>query len=650
MAEYTKTSSSGSQYATGVLSKQADKVLKSWKYSRDSFENAREESERAVRYLNNDTWTSDEKTNAKKYKKPTLKYNIITPIVATLVGNEQLNRRQARFKPTTLETVRASDIVQQRWNALQDEQDIEDKLQIAFIDALTTKLGGWIQRSWEMSPDGYLDFKYEVLNNFRVYIDPETRANDYDLKHCRWIVKEGWEPLDVISEKYSIDPHDTKVERNKWWWNSLSETIRRMTDKTYSSNLENYDKINDRYRILEMQERVTTKMVKLFDGVEYTIVPRSEYRKLRKDNPSLTMLQEFNRDTIHMTTIIPYFKNLVVKDEDMEHPTATFDVFPVWSYNYNVQVNEQTSLVDLLLDIQDDVNKSKSQVRDYVTQILSGGVFIDKREKDTIKALKEKGNQPNMIYELNNPAVMPQKMPPGTLPPDIMLNAENSVAFAQRVSLVSEAMKGETARSGESGVLFEQKVQRAAAAINPYFKNLSRLRKVLAKDFVDNFGYIYAEKDRVLKIKDENIYSEVIVNLETVGQVFNDVRNPSLYVELDEGESNVTNIEDNFNKMLALSNMIGQINPALVDIRTLVETAPIPGAEKFVEFIDQTMQAQAEAQNQQTQTQQQMEDIQRTKGVIENVKAQRGMMNDEEKLRLEDKKINQQEEKSGRSL
>ena len=639
MADYNATQPSGSQYATGVLSKQADKVLKAWKFSRDSFESAREQSERAVRYLNNDTWTSDEKTNAKKYKKPTLKYNIITPIVSTLVGNEQLNRRQARFKPLTVESVGVADIVQQRWSALVDEQDIEDKLQIAFIDALTTKLGGWIERSWEMSPDGYLDFKYEVLNNFRVYIDPETRANDYELKHCRWIIKEGWEPLDVISEKYSIDPYDMKVERNQWWWNALSETVRRMTDKVYSSNLENYDKKNDRYRILEMQERVTTKMVKLFDGVDYFIVPRSEMRKLKEDNPSLMMLQEFNEDKIHMTTIIPYFKNLLVKDEDIEQPMPSFDVFPVWSYNYNVQVNEQTSLVDLLLDIQDDVNKAKSQVRDYVTQILSGGVFIDKREKETIKALKEKGNQPNMVYELNNPAIMPQKMPPSSLPPDIMLNAENSVAFAQRVSLVSEAMKGETARSGESGVLFEQKVQRAAAAINPYFKNLSRLRKVLAKDFVDNFSHIYSEKDRVLNVKQESEFSQMIINLSYASEVFNDVRNPSLYVELDEGESNVTNIEENFNKMLALSNMIGQINPALVDVRTLVESAPIAGADRFVEFIDQTMQAQQEAQMGESEDAQQQSDIEKTKGLLENMKVERGMVNDEEKLRLEEKKI-----------
>ena len=630
MAErlYTKNTPSGSQYSSGVLSKQADKVLKCWKYSRDSFDKAREESEKAVRYLNGDTFTSAEVTNATKYKKPLLKYNIITPIISTLVGNEQLNRKIASFKPNTIESVQTADILQARWRALVDEQDIEDKLQIAFVDALTTKLGGWIQRSWEVNQEGYLDFKYEVINNFRVHIDPETRANDYELQHCRWIIKEGWESLDVMSEKYTFDPYDLKIERSSDWWNALSQTIRRMTDKAYSSNLENYDKVNDRYRLLEMQERITTKMVNVFDGTDYMIMTRKDYNKLKKENPSLMMVNEFNKDQIHVTTIIPYFKNLVVQDENVKQPTSNFDVFPIWSYNYNVQVNEQTSLVDHLLDIQDDVNKAKSQVRDYVTQILSGGIFIDKREKETIKALKEKGNQPNMVYELNNPAIVPQRLSPGTLPPDILINAENSVMFAQRVSLISEAMKGETARSGESGVLFQQKVQRAAAAINPYFKNLSRLRKVMAKDFVDNFSFVYSEIDRVIRVKEGDVFKEMILNLSVGSKMMNDVRNPSIYVELDEGESNVTQKEENFNRMLALSNLIGQINPSLVDIRTLVESSSIPGAEKFVEYIDQTMQMQGESAQQQTE-------LENTKKLLDNVKIERGMVTDEEKMRLD---------------
>tara|TARA_Y100000310_G_scaffold324941_1_gene387598 strand:+ start:3077 stop:4975 length:1899 start_codon:yes stop_codon:yes gene_type:complete len=625
---------------SGTISKQADKVLKAFKFARDSFTDARSESERAVRYLNNDSWTADEKNNAKKYKKPTLKYNIITPIISTLVGNEQLNRRRARFKPATTESVDISDVVQGRWNALNDEQDIEDKLQIAFIDALTTKMGGWMQRSFVINEDGYLEFDYDVVNNFRIYIDPETRANDYRLNHCRWVIKEGWEPLDVIAEKYSIDPKDQEKERTLYWWNQLSTNIRRFTDKAYSDNLENYDKENDRYRILEMQERQTVKMVSAYDGVDYTVIEKKKFSSAKADNPGLSIVREFDKDKIHVTTIIPYFQNLIALDEDAKGPMGRFDVFPIWSYNYNVQVNEQTSLVDLLLDIQDDVNKAKSQIRDYVTQIISGGIFIDKREKETIKALKQKGNQPNMIYELNNPALQPQKLPPGMIPPDLMNNAENSVQYAQRVSLISEAMKGETARSGESGVLFEAKVQRAAAAINPYYKNLSRVRKVLAEDFMDNFSFVYSEQDRVVRTKQENLFSEVILNLNYAGRVLNDVSNPSVYVELDDGEDNITNVEDNFNKMLALTNVIGQINPSLIDIRTLVEAAPISGADKMVEFIDQMLQAQSQSSGEQADYARQQQDLDTTKQVLENLKVQRGMINEEEKLRLDAKQKN----------
>jgi hypothetical protein len=405
-------------------------------------------------------------------------------------------------------------------------------------------------------------------------------------------------------------------------------TVRRFADKGYSGGLENYDKENDRYRILEMQERTVRKMVRIFDGENYMTVEKKDYNKLKIDTPNLTKIQDFEQATTHITTLIPFFKNLIVIDEESKNPTPNFDVFPVFSYNYNIQVSEQTSLVDLLLDIQDDVNKAKSQVRDYVTQILSGGVFIDKREKETIKALKTKGNQPNMVYELNNPAIMPQKMPPSSIPSDIMLNAENSVGFAQRVSLISEAMKGETSRSGESGVLFEAKVKRAAAAINPYFRNLSRLRKTIAEDFVDNFSFVYAEKDRIVRVKGDDIFSEVILNLQAAGETLNNVINPSIYVELDEGEQNVTNIEDNFNRLLALVNLIGQYNPALVDVETIVAQAPIPGADKMVEHIQRAQQSQSEAAQAQG-------DIERTKAILENVKIERGIMTDEEKMRMD---------------
>jgi len=628
--------SGGTSGGTGGETTTSDKVLKAYRFAVRAFTDARTASEKAVRYVNNNSWSSSEISAAQKLKKPTLKYNIIVPIISTLQGNEQLNRRSASFKPTTRDSIDICDIIQGRWNALVDKHDVEDKLQIAFVDALSTRVGGWIQRSFEMTNEGYLDFHYEVLNNMRVFPDPETKGSDYRLEKCRWIIKEGWEPLSVIKEKYGIKPEEYKIVEKVNWWNQLSQVFQRFANKEFSSNnSEGYDKENDRYKILEMQERVTRKMYRIFDGENYMNLPRGDFNKISSQNPNIQKISEFDEDRIHVTAIIPHFSNAVVLDTDMPNPTSNFDVFPVFSYNYNMQVSEQTSLVDLLIDVQDDVNKAKSQVRDYVTQILSGGIFIDKREKETVKKLKTHGNQPNQVYELNNPQLMPQKMPPQTVPPDILTNSENSFAYAQRVSLVSEAMKGETARSGESGVLFEAKVERAAAAINPYFKNLSRLRKVIAEDFLDNFGWVYSEENRIVETKNEGVFAEAIVNLSMVGQTINSVKNPSIYVELDEGDENVTNKEENFNKMLAMVNVIGQINPALVDIQTLVEYAPIKGSDKMLEFITNMLQSQSESAQEQG-------DIERTKALLENQKIERGMITDEEKLRIEHDKANKQ--------
>ena len=194
-------------------------------------------------------------------------------------------------------------------------------------------------------------------------------------------------------------------------------------------------------------------------------------------------------------------------------------------------------------------------------------------------------------------------------------------------------MKGEAGKSGESGALFQKKVERAASAINPYFKNVSNLRKAIAKDFADHFSYVYAEEDRVVSVKNQqNIYQESIVNLNMAGQTLNNVTDLSMRVELDEGEDNVTAKEEGFERMLALTNVISQVNPAFVDIRTLVASAPIPERDKMVEYIDSQMEAQSQAAGEQQQ-------IEKTKQDLENMKIQRGILNDEEKLRIEAQKV-----------
>ena len=79
--------SGGTSGGGGGETVQSDKVLKAYRFAVRAFTDARTASEKAVRYVNNDSWSQDEVASAQKLKKPTLKYNIIVPIISTLQGN-----------------------------------------------------------------------------------------------------------------------------------------------------------------------------------------------------------------------------------------------------------------------------------------------------------------------------------------------------------------------------------------------------------------------------------------------------------------------------------------------------------------------------------------------------------------------------------
>jgi len=176
------------------------------------------------------------------------------------------------------------------------------------------------------------------------------------------------------------------------------------------------------------------------------------------------------------------------------------------------------------------------------------------------------------------------------------------------------------------------------AAINDFFHNLWLMDMLIVKDYVDLFSYVYSEKDRPIRIKQaRGQFDEQILNLEMGGEILHNVENLSMYVEIDQGEDSVTVQEDAFEKWLALANVIAGINPALIDVKTLVEQAPIPQVDKWIAHIDKVLQSQGID----TIRQQNLEQV---KATLENVKIERDMISDEEKIKIE--RIKAEKEKS----
>ncbi len=613
-----------------LMSKEAEKVRDAYQHSKESFKTMRTDSERAMRYTVNNPYNTAQKSAAKTFKKPLLKYNIIIPIINALQGNEQMVNRRPRFKPRNQKSVESVEIIQGRWNAIWDEQDLDTLTETSFYDALITKMGGWTERGIEINNDGLLDYVYKVPNNFRIFLDPETKTSDYQLLDCKWVIKEGWMTIDDLENKYKRKL-DLKSVKDIKWYNQLSEIFKRITDSSYTKGSED-DKENDRYKVLEMQEKVTERKLIIWDGNDYTLADPNDWKKLKRDNPNLELIREYDRTVIWLTTVVPYFEYTVVMNEKAKWNSANFDLFPTFSFAFNMTANETTSLVDLLLDIQDDINKGKSQIRDYVTKKLAATLYMNKREKDAIKLIEKKGNQPNLVVPLSDMSNVPEQLPPEQVDPLIMINTENSYLHGERLSGVTAAVKGQSERSGESGTLFEQKVQRAAAVINPYFKNKQNMLKTMAKDFVDNFDFVYSERDRIIMTKDEDTgeFQEQIINLEMGDEIINDVSNPSLFVELDEGEDNMTSIETNFERGLALLNLIATINPEMASqlAPTLIEEAPLKNKEKWLQRIGETLSQQSKEAGEQS-------DLEKTSKILEQERLASDIVTDQERLAIE---------------
>nr|BDD44942.1 hypothetical protein 4 [Desulfobacterales bacterium] len=173
------------------MDERARKVLEAFDHSKDSFADRRTESERVVRKLQNVMFTEKEKTAAAKHNKPLLNYNMLRAKLLAVIGNEQLAKRIGQLKPLGDDLDELVMDANGRYERLNDEQNVEDLLQGAFADALVTSLGGYIVRKFQMTPDGYIDYKWELGDPFNIYLDPATNNRDYALKGtCKWVILE----------------------------------------------------------------------------------------------------------------------------------------------------------------------------------------------------------------------------------------------------------------------------------------------------------------------------------------------------------------------------------------------------------------------------------------------------------------------------
>ena len=552
------------------------KVINLRQNSIDGWSEARESAKTCVNYINNKQFTDSEIAKAETNAKPLLTYNILVAKLNVLLGNEQLSRREAKILPSYSDDEDIVRILSDNWEHIIEKEHIDKKMVLLLADGLICATGGWIKRKIKMDKMGYLEFCYEVLDSLdEVHPDPDFRK--YDLSDSKYVVLDGWLTKDEIMMEYS----KSKFDEGSDWWNDVLPNLFTVEKKKEASTYRRGAK----YLITSLEERVVEPVNIILVNGEYFRLTDDEIEKQFKGE-DIEYLRKDKEVRIKITTILPEL-DIVLEEKIFAFPTKRFSVFPCFSFDYNMTKSSQTSLMELLRTPQDRINKGSSQRVDYITQMLGKQTYVPKYEKEAIKALQEGKGDPNLIVPLTSMKNRPLKNEDINIPPALFEEPQHEKAILYDISGINPAMEGFSEKSGESGVLYQQKLGQGYTSTNPFFENLARTRELITEDYVELAPFVYYEDDRLLSLKGANALTYEMVNLNYNGDIKNDIRNVRARVILDDAENTPDRIQKTFEQNITFVNMLLGAGAQFNDIpwEVIIKHSRFRDKEEWIKFL-----------------------------------------------------------------
>ena len=298
---------------------------------------------------------------------------------------------------------------------------------------------------------------------------------------------------------------------------------------------------------------------------------------------------------IRKQIVIPYYNDIVLYDEIVPYLTS-FNVIPFHSYGFRANIQERASLIELLIDPQDDINKAKSQLAD-ARRNLSARLTQIKKNQDIYDQYTSQIGEPDIVVKVDkiDDSISTRPIYTGNIDNNLHATVDSSRGLIQDISQITPAMQGRSEKSGESNAIFENKVAVGSASINQYYNCISRSRKMVAKAFVELFPVIYGDEDRVVSLLDDmgNV-DQTILNVRVNDIVYNNVKDIDDVI-ITESTSTLTNREDTFNKMFMIIQQLGAANPSISAhfIPEMIKLLELPNKEKLVEKLE-TMLSQSD--------------------------------------------------------
>jgi len=548
---------------------------------------AREKTRLVRNFLRHEPYTAKQIKEAKVDSKPLLKFNVMVSKLLSLEGQELINRRKTIFHPRYAASSELVRILGDHWDYIQNREQLNDLLIKIMVDGLAYPTLGWLKRHVKLDKYGKLTFTYSTPDTLNVHPDPTFKQ--MDLFDCDFVALDEWMTMNRINEMFKPSPFDNN--QVKYAYQQVQS--RRGDHKEYYEGAQVVD--GDKHLVVELEERVVKKIdICDVDG-EVMGLTTEEADKYSNSGSKVEFIKQDYADRIKCTTVLPSL-DLTLKEEEYKFNTNRYSYFPCSSYDWNFEKRKHPSLLYILVDVQDAISKSKSQQLDFMIQQLVEDYHIPSSETQAIEDIEKSKGKPFKIIRYHNIMNRAQR-DSGSKNAGALASIQNdiymSLDFMSEVSSITPAMEGKAGKSGESGALFESKVERGLTTTNPYYELKAKTNLRVAQDYLELAKDVFFEDDRILETGYDND-SEVktglnfeIINLGFSGKTYHDVRKASIEAVLDEGENTELMLERTFQENLAFAQMLGNMGfpPETIDWVNIVMKSNLRDKHKWAQSL-----------------------------------------------------------------
>lgn len=483
---------------------------------------ARKNSVRTLEFAKGNSWDEATIARLEKAHLPYLKLNIMLPILLRVFGAERQRRGKLAAVPLRNGSMEIAQIFTEIFDWIESHSKTSEHIGDAFKMSVICDRPPWLRVRYTTEYDPLGMPVIEYVSPFYVYEGPsETK----DLRDCREIIvsyfltKEEIEQW--VEDKFGSEKKEKLKEKltqdRRSLWQQWSDGISHLTGAKKHLETDFVDEKNGRYRIIERYLKRTEK--------EYVAHIDNKPQKVSQTlaatlNQEGGRVIEKSRDVITITTTVG---DLMVLQDETPLPVQNgqFPLFPVWGLNLD---GENIGLGRQLEGPQEEYQKARSAELHILGKTAAGGwqAMRGSLNSKEIEKIEKYGSAPGYVQFYEAGYERPIPIAP-QIPPSAQINrsqeAKNDLQF---ISSVGENPLGRRDSSGESGKLFNARVEEFLSTLQEFFSNLLMAEERAGKYVVDMVQELMTE-ERVLTIADTGQEIEINQEISGTGLKINDI-------------------------------------------------------------------------------------------------------------------------------